>query len=144
MPQNLFKIKVQECKKSTWLLTCVAQKRRCLRFSRPENDDRKWNLFTSHEGNFQHHLFVYSLYGALIKIARVCHMRWRNYFDGTNPHFLPPKQTFLGVRHAFLPYSCRAGTRDANVCVGGYPISGKGQKVSSCVFLSRLLQAFHI
>ena len=30
-------------------------------------------------------LFVYSLRGALIKIARVCHMRWCNYFDGTNP-----------------------------------------------------------
>ena len=30
-------------------------------------------------------LFVYSLRGALIKIARVCHMRWGNYFDGTNP-----------------------------------------------------------
>ena len=30
-------------------------------------------------------LFVYSLRGALIKIARECHMRWRNYFDGTNP-----------------------------------------------------------
>ena len=30
-------------------------------------------------------LFVYSLRGTLIKIARVCHMRWRNYFDGTNP-----------------------------------------------------------
>ena len=30
-------------------------------------------------------LFVYSLRGALIKIVRMCHMRWRNYFDGTNP-----------------------------------------------------------
>ena len=30
-------------------------------------------------------LIVYSLHGALIKIARVCHMRWRNYFGGTNP-----------------------------------------------------------
>ena len=30
-------------------------------------------------------LFFYSLRGALIKIARVCHMRWGNYFDGTNP-----------------------------------------------------------
>jgi len=28
-------------------------------------------------------LFVYSLRGALIKIARGCHMQWRNYFDGT-------------------------------------------------------------
>ena len=28
-------------------------------------------------------LFVYSLRGALIKIARGCHTRWRNYFDGT-------------------------------------------------------------
>ena len=28
-------------------------------------------------------LFVYSLRGAIIKIARGCHTRWRNYFDGT-------------------------------------------------------------
>ena len=31
----------------------------------PENGGRKWNLFSSHEGNFQHH-FVYSLRGAII------------------------------------------------------------------------------
>ena len=30
-------------------------------------------------------LFVYSLCGALIKIARGYHTRWRNYFDWTNP-----------------------------------------------------------
>ena len=29
--------------------------------------------------------FVYYLRGALIKIARGYHTRWRNYFDGTNP-----------------------------------------------------------
>ena len=28
-------------------------------------------------------LFVYSLRGALVKIARGCHTQWRNYFDGT-------------------------------------------------------------
>ena len=28
-------------------------------------------------------LFVYSLRGALVKIARECHTQWRNYFDGT-------------------------------------------------------------
>ena len=33
-------------------------------------------------------LFVYSLRGALIKIARGCHTRWRNYFDGTGWHTL--------------------------------------------------------
>ena len=30
-------------------------------------------------------LFVYSLRGALIKIARVYHTQWYNYFDGTTP-----------------------------------------------------------
>ena len=30
-------------------------------------------------------LFAYSLRGALIKIARGYHTRWRNYFDWTNP-----------------------------------------------------------
>ena len=30
-------------------------------------------------------LFVYSLRGALIKIARGCYTWWRNYFDGTTP-----------------------------------------------------------
>ena len=30
-------------------------------------------------------LFAYSLCGALIKIARGYHTRWRNYFDWTNP-----------------------------------------------------------
>ena len=30
-------------------------------------------------------LFVYSLCGALIKIAREYHTRWYNYFDGTTP-----------------------------------------------------------
>ena len=30
-------------------------------------------------------LFVYSLRGALIKIVRGYHTRWRNYFDWTNP-----------------------------------------------------------
>ena len=30
-------------------------------------------------------LFVYSFRGALIKIVRGYHTRWRNYFDGINP-----------------------------------------------------------
>ena len=30
-------------------------------------------------------LFVYSLRSALIEIARECHTRWRNYFDGATP-----------------------------------------------------------
>ena len=30
-------------------------------------------------------LFVYSLHGALVKIARGCYTWWRNYFDGTTP-----------------------------------------------------------
>ena len=30
-------------------------------------------------------LFVYSLRGALIKIVRGYHTRWRNYFDGATP-----------------------------------------------------------
>ena len=30
-------------------------------------------------------LLVYSLRGALIKIARGCHTQWRNFFDGTTP-----------------------------------------------------------
>ena len=114
LPQNLFKITAQEYKKSTVLLTCVDQKRRCFK-----------GLPKMMAGNGIYSppmkiisntiLFVYSLRGALIKIARVCHMRWRNYFDGTNPI-----SCLQGVRHAFLPYSCRAGTRDTNVCVGGY------------------------
>ena len=62
-------------------------------------------------------LFVYSLRGALNQnCAHVSHAMAQS-FRWNQPHFLPPKQTFLGVRHAFLSYSCRAGTRDANVCV---------------------------
>ena len=30
-------------------------------------------------------LFLYSLRSALIEIARECHTRWRNYFDGATP-----------------------------------------------------------
>ena len=64
-----------------FLLTCVAQKRRCLRFSR-----KWWQKMEFIHLPFSNTIFfVYSLRGALIKIARVCHMRWRNYFDGTNP-----------------------------------------------------------
>ena len=83
----------------------------------PENGDGKWNSFTSHEGNFQHH-FVPLFFARRPhqNCAHVSHAMAQS-FRWNQPHFLPPKQTFLGVRHAFLPYSCRAGTRDANVCV---------------------------
>ena len=62
-------------------------------------------------------LFVYSLRGALIKIVRMCHMRWHNHFDGTNPISCLQSRRSLGFATRFCPYSCRAGTRDANVCV---------------------------
>ena len=55
-------------------------------------------------------LFAYSLRGTLIKIARLSHAM-AQLFRCNQPLFLPPKQTYLGVRHAFLPYSCQGQER---------------------------------
>ena len=48
----MFKITAEECKKSTSGWRASLKK---VASGSPENNDRKWNLFTSHEGNFQHH-----------------------------------------------------------------------------------------
>ena len=64
-------------------LTWFAQKRRRLRLS--------WKLWqnevysTTMKVISNTILFLYSLRSALIEIARECHTRWRNYFDGATP-----------------------------------------------------------
>ena len=50
-------------------------------------------------------LFVYSLRGALIKIARECHTQWRNFFDGTTP-LLEKVRRYL-VAFSYADYSKR-------------------------------------
>ena len=143
LPQNLFKITAQEYKKSTVLLTCVDQKRRCFK-----------GLPKMMAGNGIYSppmkiisntiLFVYSLRGALIKIARVCHMRWRNYFDGTNPISSLQRRRSKGFVTLFCPTLVEQERVTRTSAWRGYPISWKGQKVSSCVLLARLSQTFHI
>ena len=66
-------------------LTCAAQKR--------GSRLKVFLKITTENGIYSHPmkvisntiLFVYSLRGALIKIARGCYTWWRNYFDGTTP-----------------------------------------------------------
>ena len=64
-------------------------------------------------------LFVYSLRRALIEIARECHTRWRNYFDGATP--LLERSAYLAA--FFYPdYSklTSIGTRLTNPRPGQY------------------------
>ena len=50
-------------------------------------------------------LLVYSLRGALIKIARGCHTQWSNFFDGTTP-LLEKVRRYL-VEFSYTDYSKR-------------------------------------
>ena len=52
-------------------------------------------------------LFVYSLCGALIKIASGYHTRWRNYFDGTNPNNWKNQKLKCPVAFSYPDYSKR-------------------------------------
>ena len=62
-----------------------------------------WNLFISHEGNFQHYFVCLFFARPLIKIARGCHTQWRNYFDGTTP-LLEKVRRYL-IRFSYADYS---------------------------------------
>ena len=103
--------------KAYFLLTCVAQKRRCLRLS------RKW--WQKMELNLPWRLFPTPFCLFIPCVAPSSKLRACVTCDGAiismeQTPFLS-LQTFLGVRHAFLPYTCRVGTRDANVCVDRLP-----------------------
>ena len=50
-------------------------------------------------------LFVYSLRGALIKIARGCHTWLRNYFDGTTPYIIVSLPRRYLVEFSYHDYS---------------------------------------
>ena len=49
-------------------------------------------------------LFVYSLRGALIKIARVYHTQWYNYFDGTTPLLKKVKRHLVAFPGQYLKH----------------------------------------
>ena len=52
----------------------------------PENNAKKWNLFTSHEGNFQHHYVCLFFWAApSSKLSAGVKRNTRNYFDETTP-----------------------------------------------------------
>ena len=66
-------------------LTCVVQKRRCLRFSLKRY--RKLNLFTSYEGNFQHHFVcLFLAQRSHRNCARVSHAM-AQIFPPNQPHY---------------------------------------------------------
>ena len=85
LPQKFVQNHGSAVRKVFFRLTCAAQKR---------GSRLKVLLkITTENGIYSHPmkvisntiLFVYSLRGALIKIARGCYTWWRNYFDGTTP-----------------------------------------------------------
>ena len=49
-------------------------------------------------------LFVYSLRGALIKITRVYHKQWYNYFDGTTPLLKKVKRHLVAFPGQYLTH----------------------------------------
>ena len=77
----MFKITAQECKKSTsgWRASLKNVVVSC------ENNAENGIYSPLMKVISNTILFVYSLSGALIKIARVYHTQWYNYFDGTTP-----------------------------------------------------------
>ena len=65
-------------------MTCVVQKRRCLRFSLKQY--RKWNLFISYEGNFQHHFVcLFLVHRSHRNCPRVSHAMGQ-FFSMEQPH----------------------------------------------------------
>ena len=68
-------------------------------------------------------LFVYSLRGALIKIVRMCHMRWHNHFDGTNPISCLQSRRSLGFATRFCPTPVGQERVTRTSAWRGYPIS---------------------